>query len=145
MPSWVKTLGKSAVGLAVVVLLFAVLWEYFPSWSSSGGGNSTSTQTASTETTRCPGNGETKTVGSEWVEINPGYRCAVVFNTTSGVALLGEPSNFVEDAPGRQVGNVMRDKGIRVIFAKAKTGQARVNYMLCPHGTTSPTRWGCSS
>ncbi len=94
---------------------------------------------------QCPGNAETIVVRGEWVLINPGFRCAVVFNTTTGRALLGAPDNYVEDAPGLQVGNVMRERGIRVIYAKAQFGEARVNYMLCPHGSTSPNRWGCGS
>lgn len=82
---------------------------------------------------RCPGTAQTKTVGSEWVEINPGFRCKIVFNTTKGVSLLGEPENYVEDAPGIQLGNVLKDKGVKVIYAKAKNTQARIEYMLCPH------------
>ncbi len=91
----------------------------------------------------CPGTIETVVVGSKWVEINPGYRCAVVFDTKQGVALVGEHHNYVEDAPGIQTGNVMKSKGVKVIYARAKFDQARVEYVLCPYGTTTPGKMTC--
>ena len=92
---------------------------------------------------QCPGTIETIVVGSKWVEINPGYRCAIVFDTKQGVALVGEPHNYVEDAPGIQTGNVMKSKGVRIIYARAKFEQARAKYVLCPYGTTTPGKMTC--
>jgi hypothetical protein len=90
----------------------------------------------------CLGAGESKAIGEQWVAINPDFRCHIIFEVASGTVLLGEPNNFVEVSPGDRVGNVLRSKGVRVIYAKAKSGTIRLNYMLHRHGCVEDG-WTC--
>lgn len=91
----------------------------------------------------CPGTVETIVVGSEWVEINPGYRCGVALNTTEGVAMVGEPYKYVEDYDGILQDNVLSSDGVRIIYIRAKHGRATVNYVLCPHGRIDTKNTAC--
>ncbi len=133
--NFIRIMVYAVVALPFLLSVVPSIWDALPSWSSSP---STHVRTAATRRTvpatpHCLGNAKTVTVGSDWVEINPGFHCKIVFNTIAGVSLLGEPGKYVEDAPGLDLGNVMKDKGVKVVYAKAKTARARVEYMLCPH------------
>lgn len=90
----------------------------------------------------CTGAGESKVIGTSWVAINPDFRCHIIIEVAAGTALLGESNNYVEVSSGDSLGNVLRSKGVRIIYAKAKSGTIRLNYMLHRHGCVEDG-WTC--
>lgn len=92
-------------------------------------------------TPTCSAEGETKVISTEWVTINPGFQCGVVYEVAEGTVFIGEPSNHIEDSAGTEdMGNILKKKGIRIIAVRAKDGTATLNYKLCELGTA--TNWG---
>ncbi len=91
----------------------------------------------------CNGEGQSLPVGPEWMLLNPGFGCHIIFEVVGQEMELGEPSNFVPAKPGDQIGNVLARRGVRVMYARTTGGRGVVNFMLYPHGCKEHG-WECT-
>lgn len=137
---------EKLVGTAMLGFLFLVgthaLSNYDGSQHGYAGPTNPSASLGSTSTP-CLGNGETQTVGPDnWVTINAGFKCHIIFEVVGTEMLLGEPSNYIKAGPGDQVGNVLKQKGVRIISVRTTGGHGYLNYKLHPHGCKE-NGWEC--
>lgn len=124
-----------------VVVVWFVIWNF--DWERRGYPAYATAYTTTTPTSPCTGNGERAAVGPDWVTVNPGFKCHIIFEVVGAKMLLGEPGNYVEASPGSNIGNVLKSRGIRVISVKATTGSGYLNYKLYPQGCME-RGWDCS-
>lgn len=142
LSTWGERFATLGAVLLVGYICWFAIWNYDGSqqeYVSAPSGNTSSIDTRS----RCPGNGESRTIGpDEWIQVNPGFRCHIIYEVVGAEVLLGEPDNYLKAAPGEKVGNVLRSRGIRVTSFKTTGGYGRLNYMLHPHGCKEQG-WDC--
>lgn len=83
-------------------------------------------------TSECPGLRRQIVLGDQWISINPGNRCSLIWSPpTEGTVLIGEPHNYYTHAAGQMS---FHGSGVRTIYAKAQFGRAQLEYQLCPPG-----------
>jgi hypothetical protein len=85
---------------------------------------------------------ESKTVGSDWIVLNPGFKCHIILEVVGAEMLFGEPNNYIRAKPGEQLGNVTKSRGVRIIAVRTVEGVGRINYVLHPHGCVE-RGWYC--